>query len=132
MSNQLVDGGCNKIPKYAMEYKNEYFFIRGINKELYSFVDRYLTDDDFSVLRYNDRIKFFIKEFIKAQELGYLKDISCFTFKKCDVENIAFIFENIISLFEIMKYYDFEKDNYFHYRDFYELFCKFYDKINID
>ena len=97
---------------------------------MYSFVDRYLIKDDIDVLRFNDRIKYFIKEFMKAQELNYLKDISCFTFKKCDVENTAFIFENIISLFEIMKYYDFEKDNYLHYRDFYKLFCKFYNKIN--
>ena len=27
---------------------------------------------------------------MKAQELGYLKDTSCFKFKECDVENIVF------------------------------------------
>ena len=28
----------NKIPEYAMEFKNEYLFIRGINKEMDNFV----------------------------------------------------------------------------------------------
>ena len=27
---------------------------------------------------------------MKAQELGYLKDTSCFKLKECDVENIVF------------------------------------------
>ena len=29
----------NKIPEYAREFKNEYLFIRGINKEFKYFVD---------------------------------------------------------------------------------------------
>ena len=134
MSNQSVDGssGNNKIPEYAMDFKNECLFIRGVNKELDSFVDRYLIiTDKLVVSSYNGRIKYFIKKFMKAQELGYLKDISCFKFKKCDFENIAFIFENIVFLFEIMNF-DFEEDDYSEYRYFYELFCKFYNKINFD
>ena len=48
MSNQLVDGGGNnKIPEYAREYKNEYLFIRGINKEMESFVDIHLIKDGY-------------------------------------------------------------------------------------
>ena len=70
---------------------------------------------------------------MKAQELNYLKDTSCFKFKECNVENIVFLYERM--------YYDFEEDDefvdgypddYLGYRDFYELFCKFCDKINID
>ena len=30
----------NKIPEYAMDFKNEYLFIRGINKEMESFVEK--------------------------------------------------------------------------------------------
>ena len=81
----------NVIPEYARDFKNEYLFIRGINKEMESFVEKYLTDTtELFVSSYNDRIKYFIKKFMKAQELGYLKDTSCFKFKECDVENIVF------------------------------------------
>ena len=122
----------NKIPEYAREFKNEYLFIRGINKEMDNFVVNYLSDcSELFVSSYSDRIKSFIKKIMKAQELDYLKDNSCF--KECDVENIVFLFERM--------YFDFEEDEEFDegypddypgYRDFYELFCKFYDKINFD
>ena len=124
----------NKIPEYARDFKNEYLFIRGINKELDNFVLNYLSDcSELFVSSYSDKITFFIKKILKAQELNYLKDTSCFTFKECDVENILFLFERM--------YFDFEEDDefvdgcpddYLGYRDFYELFCKFYNKINID
>ena len=57
----------NKIPEYAMEFKNEYLFIRGINKEMDNFVVNYLSDcSEVFVSSYNDKIKFFTKKFIKA------------------------------------------------------------------
>ena len=81
----------NKIPEYAREFKNEYLFIRGINKELDKFTEQYLFDcSELFVSRFSDRIKFITKKFMKAQELNYLKDTSCFIFKDCDVENIVF------------------------------------------
>ena len=53
----------NKIPEYAREFKNEYLFIRGINKEMESFVEKYLTETtELFVSSYNDRIKSFIKK----------------------------------------------------------------------
>ena len=53
----------NKIPEYARDFKNEYLFIRGINKEMESFVEKYLTDTtELFVSSYNDRIKFIIKK----------------------------------------------------------------------
>ena len=135
MSNQSVVGSSgNKIPEYAREFKNEYLFIRGINNELDKFIIQYLLDcSELFVSSYNDRIKFFIKKFMKAQERNYLKDTSCFKFKECNIENTVFLYERM--------YYDFEEDDEFFYgypddypgyRDFYELFCKFYNKINID
>ena len=70
---------------------------------------------------------------MKAQELNYLKDTSCFKFKDCDVENIAFLFERMHFDFEEDEVFvDGYPDDYPGYRDFYELFCKFYDKINFD
>ena len=122
----------SKIPDYARDYKNEYLFIRGIDKTE-DFVINYLSDcSELFVSSYSDKIKFFIRKFVKAQELDYLKDTSCFIFKQCDVDNINVLFERM--------HFDFEEDDEFvdgypedypGYRDFYELFCKFYDKINI-
>ena len=124
----------NQIPEYARDFKNEYLFIRGINKEMESFVEKYLSDcSELFVSKYSDRIKFFIKKFMKAQELGYLKDTSCFIFKEWDVENIVFLFKRMHFDFEEGEEFDEGyPDDYLGYRDFYELFCKFYDKINID
>ena len=81
----------SKIPEYAREFKNEYLFIKGINKELDNFTIQYLSDcSELFVSRFSDRIKFIIKKIMKAQELNYLKDTSCFIFEECDVENIVF------------------------------------------
>ena len=115
----------SKIPEYAREYKNEYLFIRGINKELNSFVDIHLISDDIDILRYHGRIKYFIKKFMIYQELGYLKDINNFTFKECDVKNIVYADEHIEPLFNFLEYYGKK------HRDFYNIFCKFYNKIKI-
>ena len=50
-----------------MDFKNEYLFIRGINKEMESFVEKYLTDTtELSVSSYNDRIKSFIKKIYES------------------------------------------------------------------
>ena len=58
----------NKIPEYAREFKIEYLFIRGINKEMDNFVVNYLSDcSELFVSSYSDKIKFFIKRFLKAQ-----------------------------------------------------------------
>ena len=81
----------NTIPEYAREFKNEYLFIKGINKELDNFTIQYLSDcSELFVSSFSDRIKFIIKKIMKAQELNYLKDTSCFIFEECDVENIVF------------------------------------------
>ena len=123
----------NKIPEYARDFKNEYLFIRGINKELDDFTNQYLSDcSELFVSGYSDRINLFIKIFLKAQELNYLKDTSCFIFKECDVENIIFLFDRMYFDFEDDEFVDGHPDDYQGYRDFYELFCKFYDKINTD
>ena len=122
------------IPDYAKDFRNEYLFIIGINKELEHFITNYLLDcSELFVSRYYDRIKFIIRTFLKAQELDYLKDISSFTFKECDVDNINSLFE--------MMHFDFEEDEEFvdgypddfpGYREFYEYFSKFYNKVNIE
>ena len=89
MSNQSVDGssGNNIIPEYVREFKNEYLFIRGINKEFKYFVDNIneATRGLFENHRV-DKIKKIIKKFLLAQKLGYLNDVSNFEIKSSDVD----------------------------------------------
>ena len=120
----------NKIPEYARDYKKEYLLIIGINKICFNFISKYETDSrKLFVSRYSDRIKYFIKRFLKGQERGKLKDISSLILRKYDFSNIEDLYKNMN--------YDFEEDEKRSddnpsYRDFYELFCKFYDKIKIE
>ena len=70
-----------------------------------------------------------LKRFLKGQERGKLQDISSLILRKYDYSNIEDLYLNIN--------YDFEEDeersdNIPGYRDFYELFCKFYEKIKIE
>ena len=117
----------NKIPEYARDFKKEYLFIRGINKECFLFLEKYETEDtQIFNSSHSDRIKYFIKRFLKFQERCYIKDTSFLVFKKCDVYNIENLFDNM--------QYDFKEKNeltkFLGYRDFFNLFCKFYEKIN--
>ena len=75
----------NKIPEYAREYKKEYLYIRGINKEFKYFVDN-LDDATRGLFESHkvDRIKYFIKRFLRGQERGKLRDISEFMLPKYD------------------------------------------------
>ena len=120
----------SKIPEYARDYKKEYLLIIGINKICFNFISKYETDSrKLFVSRYSDRIKYFIKRFLKGQERGKLKDISSLILRKYDFSNIEDLYQNMN--------YDFEEDgkrsdNNPGYRDFYELFCKFYVKIEIE
>ena len=116
----------NIIPEYVRDFKKEYLFIRGINKEIKYFVDN--INDATTGLFENDRvdrIKYFIKRFLKGQERGKLQDISSFVLRNYDISFIEDLY--LIIIYEI----DFEEVDKSDYRDFYELFCKFYEKIKI-
>ena len=107
----------SKIPEYARDYKKEYLLIIGINKICFNFISKYETDSrKLFVSRYSDRIKYFIKRFLKGQERGKLKDISSLILRKYDFSNIEDLYQNMN--------YDFEEDgkrsdNNPGYRDFY-------------
>ena len=116
----------NKIPEYARDYKKEYLFIRGINKMCLNFISKYETDSRKRfVSEYYDSIKYFIKRFLKGQERGKLQDISSFVLRNYDISFMEDLY--LIIIYEI----DFEEVDKSDYRDFYELFCKFYEKIKI-
>ena len=120
----------NIIPEYARDFKKEYLLIIGINKEFRYFVE-HIHESPIGLFENQKvvRIKYFIKRFLKGQERGKLKDISSLILRKYDFSNIEVLYQNMI--------YDFEEDgkrsdNKLGYTDFYELFCKFYDKIKIE
>ena len=83
-----VDHNCNatlnkvKIPDYAKDYKNEYLFIRGIDKFFKYFLDN-INKADKGVFE-NHRVDKFIDRFEKAQRLNYLNDN---TNKEIDIVN---------------------------------------------
>ena len=72
----------NKIPEYAREFKNEYLFIRGINKEFKYFVEN-INEATRGLFKNHrvDKIEKFIKKFLLAQKLGYLNDVSNYEIK---------------------------------------------------
>ena len=93
----------NKIPEYARDFKNEYLFIRGINKEFKYFFDNIneATRGLFENHRV-DKIKKFIKKFLLAQKLGYLNDVSNFEIKSSDVDYLIKIKKIFIILNNIL------------------------------
>ena len=99
----------NKIPEYAKEYKREYQFIRGINKEFKYLINK-LDNINKGLFESNtsNRIKNFMKKFIRAQEKGKIKDISDLVFPKGYLSNIILINNN----FDAYKLrYDFFDDD---------------------
>ena len=79
----------NHIPEYALQYKKEWLYIRGINKSIESLIQRkydyYPQGKKFSSSS-ADTIKKHIDIFLKAQKKGRLqKDISHLRLKEIDV-----------------------------------------------
>ena len=84
----------NKIPEYAREYKREYQFIRGLNKEFEYFIKK-LDDLNNGLFETNstNSIKYYMKRFLRRHEDGRFKDISNFIFPDNMLNNIIFINE---------------------------------------
>ena len=85
----------NKIPEYAREYKKEYLFIRGINKEFKYLINK-LDDLNNGLFEsyISNRLCNFIKIFLRGQEKGKLKDISELMLPRDDITNLIFINEH--------------------------------------
>ena len=109
----------NKIPQYARDYKKEYLYIRGINKEFKYFIDKLdeINDGLFKSKR-SDRLCYLIKRFLRGQEKGKLKNISDLMLPKYDYCYIQDFYLNI-------KY---EIDN----DSFIDLLGELYEKIKIE
>ena len=114
--NNLNKSTNSKIPEYAKEYKREYQFIRGINKEFENFKNR--DYDEYGA----DRVRNLLEKFLRDQEKGKLKEINELFFWKNDILDIIEFYYEVAPNFYFSSYnLDF---------DFILIFDKFYDKIN--
>ena len=136
-SNSIISK--SKIPDCARNYKNEYLFIRGINKSCEKFLK--LLDEEGKILKspQANKIKFFFNKFLKAHELEYLKDISYLFFKESDVkfiESLELQLDDYMDLFYDSDSYKFDQEKYENdnlgLKEFFESFSKFKDKIKIE
>ena len=78
----------NKIPEYAREFKNEYLFIRGINKTCEKFVKKLDVDAKIFDTPQAYQLMLYFRRFLKAKEFGYLDDNSEFKFEESDINFI--------------------------------------------
>ena len=130
----------NKIPEYAINYKKEWLFIRGINKEFRYFVDN--IDEASRGLFKNHRvvrIKKFIKKFLLSQERGKLQDTSNFEINIIDVDNLIKIKKNFLNFNQYINFckscYDDDDasfiDPYPSFKNIYDDFELFFSKFKI-
>ena len=118
----------NIIPEYAREYKREYQFIRLINKEIKYFLDNHdnMNNGLFTTHKV-DRIKYFIKRFLRGQEKGKLKDISNFDLDEEEFDNLIEVNNNFR-----MFYYRHEVVPYPGFDNIYYDFVSFFNKLKIN
>ena len=88
VGQQNCISGTNKIPEYVREFKNEYLFIRGINKVCEKFVKKLDVDAKIFDTSQAYQLMLYFRRFVKAKELGYLDDNSEFKFEESDINFI--------------------------------------------
>ena len=138
------------IPEYAMDYKKEYLFIRGLNKEFEYFTNK-LDDLNKGLFesKLADRIKFIMKRFLRGQEKGKIKDIGNLMLQRENVENLIYINEEF-GYYKVRwdAFCDNDNDNdndsdsdgeyivdgkpYPGFKEFYDIFKKNFNQINKD
>ena len=129
----------NKIPEYARDFKNEYLFIRGINKECEKFVKKLDIDGKIFDTPKAFQIFLYIRRFIKAKELGYLEDNSEFKFEESDVkyiESLELQIDAYMDLFYDIDRGKFNQERYDSYEyknlvEFNDCFERFKSKVYI-
>ena len=122
---KMTENANNKIPIYAIEYKREYLFIRGLNKEFMYLINKLdnLNDGLFESNTVN-RIKYIMKRFLRGQEKGKLKDISDLFLPIYDYSYIQEFFIDVN--------YEYEFGDNIIDSEFFELVGKIYNKIKIE
>ena len=142
------DHNCNptlsksKIPDYARDYRNEYLFIRGINKTCGDFVKK-LDDKEIFKSSKADKLMLYINRFLKAQQLGYLIDTSEIYFKENDVgfiESLELQLDDYRDLYCDEYSYQFDEEKYNNniendypgFKKFFECVSPLINKLQID
>ena len=120
----------NKIPEYAREYKREYQFIRGINKEFEYLINKLdnLNNGLFES-KLTDKIKFNMKRFLRGQEKGKLKNIDNLILPFDEVNNLIYINEHFGYYKLRWDAFDDNKKPYPGFKEIYDIFKLFFDQI---
>ena len=123
----------NKIPEYAREYKKEYLFIIGLDKDFKHLINKLdnLNKGLFES-KISNRIKYNMKIFLRGKEKGKLKDISDFVLYKDDITNLLFIDEHFG--YYKLRYDAFPEDKkpYPGFKEIYDIFYLFFNQIKYD
>ena len=141
ISNSTLNNSI--IPDYARYYRNEYLFIRGIDKTCEKFVKR--TDLDGKIFNspQANKLMFHFNKFLKAIRLDYLKDISDLYFKEKDVrfiESLGCNLDDYTGLYYNYDSFEFDQEkfdnnvenDYPGLKTFIECFNRFNDKLKVD
>ena len=95
---KMTENAKNKIPEYAKDFKNEWLYIRGINKEFVYLINKLdLLNHGLFETTLANSIKNIMKDFLRAQEKGKLKNISNFILPSdttCNLNSINKNFES--------------------------------------
>ena len=119
----------SKIPDYAKDFKKEWLCIRGINKTCGGFIRRLDFGGDLFNSPQANRLKKYIRQILRAEELGHIKDVSSFRIKE------IYDVYNLLKFFHKMKYdeiFDGNFNSHPGYTEFYECFSKFINKLNFE
>ena len=136
-----INKSKNHIPEYALQFKKEWLYIRGINKSIESFIkkdhDYYPQGKKFSSLS-ADTIKKHIDRFLRAQKNGRLQqDISHLRLKETDVNFIDRLEEDLEIYSDVFYAYyednipvvDFDPNDKIKYDEFCESYKKFKSQL---
>ena len=123
----------SKIPEYAKDFKNEWLYIRGINRKCGEFMKK-LGDntDSFEKVFWSSRAKALVRDFknvLEAQKMGKLKNISKLKFKLSAVYKIIDLRNDLYFHMGNTFYADFFSDDEF--QDFFENFIIFTNNVDI-
>ena len=125
----------NIIPDYARDYKNEYLFIRGIDKTCEKFVKILDIDGKIFSSPKADEIKKYFNKFLKAQQIEYLKDISDLHLREKDVEFIDSLelqLDDYRDIYFNITRYKPDENVKIRYENFFECFKRFKDKLRVN
>ena len=133
----------SKIPDYARNYRNEYLFIRGIDKACENYLKRLDKEGEIFDRPQANKLKLYFNRFLKAEELEYLNDITKISLNYKDIKSIEIlelILDDYRDLYCDLDSFEFDQGKYDNevendypgFKEFFECFSRFNDKLNVD